>query len=241
MSALLGLPIMWQPDDYIYFKKCGEITISPDIQNIGFNCLFCAGICLQSEVFLQHLQEQHKEEVFKLYEQQNINSNNNSTNEILINLTTDITNSSNTEISANKENSLIFNNFPNAEEISPRPLSDLNLMYDLENNDLLNYTTNQDFENLITLNPLENLTNNTLTINSPLTSNETPTINTPTSPNVVVASVDYFKNCLPDDNECEIGDGEDSGIILVQSPCNSDCAGFSDCMSFTEDSCSKVK
>lgn len=251
MCALLGTPINWQPDDYVFFRKCGEITISPDIQNIGFNCLFCTGICLQTDTFLQHLQEQHKEEVFNLYEQQNCSENNLSAEVVLDLNNTQITTNNTYNISNHmetseetqeiKENYIIVNSLV-ATEQSLTPPNDLNLVFNLESSDLLTLTSpNQDIENLITLNPLENLANNinttTISSTSSLTSNAMPTFTTP--PNVISASVGYFK-CLPDDKECEIGDGEDSGIMLVQSPCTSDdCAGsFSDCMSFTEDSSS---
>ncbi|XP_065368320.1 uncharacterized protein rgr [Calliphora vicina] len=254
MSALLGSPINWQPDDYVFFRKCGEITISPDIQNIGFNCLFCTGICLQTDIFLQHLQEQHKEEVFNLYEQENCTENNLSAEIVLDLNNSQITTNNTYNISKHNEmceetqeiteNYIIVNSLV-ATEQTLTPPNDLNLVFNLESSDLLTLTPpNQDLENLITLNPLENLANNINTTNnsstsstSTLTSNAMPCF--PTPPNVISASVGYFK-CLPDDKECEIGDGEDSGIMLVQSPCTSDdCTGsFSDCMSFTEDSTS---
>ncbi|KAM7342103.1 regular [Cochliomyia hominivorax] len=229
MSELLSSPIIWQPDDYIYFKKCGEITISPDIQNIGFNCLFCSGICLQFDIFLQHLQEQHREDVFKLYENQNVKL----PKPLSPQLSVGILENENAHNPETKESNL-SQNF-NIEEISSKPLTDLNLISDFVNNDFLplNSTTNQDLEFFVTFNPLENLNNNNST-----TSLLTSTFTEPS--NVISASsVDYLINSLPDDNECEMGDGEDSGIMLAQSPCNSDCAAFSDCMSFTEDNSCK--
>ncbi|XP_046810957.1 uncharacterized protein LOC111683645 [Lucilia cuprina] len=257
MSNILDSAINWQPDDYVLFRKCGEITISPDIQNIGFNCLFCTGVCLQSDLFLQHLQEQHKEQVFKLYEVENSNltgeiciTNPNNASDILLNISA--TNLKNTVITDNnainitnqlaveenqeiKENYIILNGMVNM------PSHDLNLVNELTTSDLLTLTSaNQDFENLITLNSFENLANNTTsnTCNT-LTNSCTTTFTLPTNYCCTSASL-----ASPDDNEYEIGDGEDSGIMLVQSPgCNSSddgvCGGFSDCMSFTEDSSSK--
>ncbi|XP_037817566.1 uncharacterized protein LOC119607641 [Lucilia sericata] len=256
MSNLLDSAINWHPDDYVFFRKCGEITISPDIQNIGFNCLFCTGVCLQSDIFLQHLQEQHKEQVFKLYELENSNltgevfiTNTTNAAELVLNISaTNLNNSLITNSNAisitnqlaaeenqeSKENYIILNGMLNM------PSVDLNLVNDLATSDLLTLTSaNQDLENLITLNSLENLANNTSsnTYNT-LTNSCTTTFSLPSNCSTSASVVS------PDDNECEIGDGEDSGIMLVQSPgCNSSddgvCGGFSDCMSFTEDSSSK--
>ena len=240
------MPVLWQPEDYLLFQKCGEITISPDIQNIGYNCLFCAGICLQSDIFLQHLQQHHREDVYKLYENQNtkITNDGDLVNEMVVNLS-DLTFKANEQLNnvfalnrINKEtkeqdNCIILNSLEPMQMLNATE-NDLNLVYDLQQaNDLLTLTTatatayNVEFENLIKLNPLENLNN---------TTTSTTTSNTYLANSFTKPMADCFECLTVTDNDCEIGDGEDSGIMLVQSPCeNSDCGGFSDCMSFSED------
>ncbi|EDW73911.1 uncharacterized protein Dwil_GK19707 [Drosophila willistoni] len=58
----------WQLEDYAFFRKCGEITASPDVQCFGFNCAFCPAICLQFTVFMDHIRE-HLQEVQQRYEE----------------------------------------------------------------------------------------------------------------------------------------------------------------------------
>lgn len=60
--------LSWQLEDYAYFRKCGEITASPDVQSFGFNCAFCPAICLQFSVFMDHVRDQHTQEVRRRYE-----------------------------------------------------------------------------------------------------------------------------------------------------------------------------
>ncbi|XP_020802816.1 uncharacterized protein LOC110179568 [Drosophila serrata] len=60
--------LSWQLEDYAYFRKCGEITASPDVQSFGFNCAFCPAICLQFSVFMDHVREQHTQEVRRRYD-----------------------------------------------------------------------------------------------------------------------------------------------------------------------------
>lgn len=256
-SNVFQSPILWQPEDYLLFQKCGEISISPDIQNIGYNCLFCTGICLQSDIFLQHLQQHHREDVYKLYENQNAKMPTTSDgdgyffNEMVVNLS-DLNFKANEQLNnvltlnqINKEtkeadNCIILNSLDPMQMLNVTA-DDLNLVYDLQTNDLLTIntptsaTTNAhnelELENLITQNPLENLNNTTIRASD-----------TSLAISVTKTMADCFK-CLTvaDNNDCEIGDGEDSGIMLVQSPCqSSDCGGFSDCMSFSEDNSNKV-
>lgn len=67
-NKLLGhTNILWKDQDYAFFRKCGEITVSPDQQCFGFNCRFCAGVCLQFEVFQQHIKNQHSNQIEELY------------------------------------------------------------------------------------------------------------------------------------------------------------------------------
>ncbi|KAH8401318.1 hypothetical protein KR009_004483 [Drosophila setifemur] len=61
-------PVNWQLEDYAYFRRCGEITASPDGQCFGFNCAFCPAICLQISVFMDHVRAQHPEDVRRRYE-----------------------------------------------------------------------------------------------------------------------------------------------------------------------------
>ncbi|XP_043641888.1 uncharacterized protein LOC122612378 [Drosophila teissieri] len=58
----------WQLEDYAFFRKCGEITASPDVQSFGFNCAFCPAICLQFSVFMDHIRVQHTQDVSRRYE-----------------------------------------------------------------------------------------------------------------------------------------------------------------------------
>jgi len=58
----------WQLEDYAFFRKCGEITVSPDVQSFGFNCAFCPAICLQFSVFMDHIRVQHTQDVSRRYE-----------------------------------------------------------------------------------------------------------------------------------------------------------------------------
>ncbi|XP_017066104.1 uncharacterized protein LOC108104500 [Drosophila eugracilis] len=58
----------WQLEDYAFFRKCGEITASPDVQSFGFNCSFCPAICLQFSVFMDHIREQHTQDMRRRYE-----------------------------------------------------------------------------------------------------------------------------------------------------------------------------
>ncbi|KAH8232898.1 hypothetical protein KR026_001739 [Drosophila bipectinata] len=60
--------LTWQLEDYAYFRKCGEITASPDVQCFGFNCAFCPSICLQFSVFMDHIRLQHTQDVRRRYE-----------------------------------------------------------------------------------------------------------------------------------------------------------------------------
>ncbi|XP_017003363.2 uncharacterized protein rgr isoform X1 [Drosophila takahashii] len=58
----------WQLEDYAFFRKCGEITASPDVQSFGFNCAFCPAICLQFSVFMDHIRVQHTQDMRRRYE-----------------------------------------------------------------------------------------------------------------------------------------------------------------------------
>ncbi|KAH8277683.1 hypothetical protein KR018_003539 [Drosophila ironensis] len=58
----------WPLEDYAYFRKCGEITASPDAQCFGFNCAFCPSICLQFSVFADHIRAQHAQDMRRRYE-----------------------------------------------------------------------------------------------------------------------------------------------------------------------------
>ncbi|KAH8394662.1 hypothetical protein KR222_001332, partial [Zaprionus bogoriensis] len=58
----------WQLEDYAYFHKCGEITTSPDVQCFGFNCAFCPAICLQFSVFVDHIRQQHMQDMRRRYD-----------------------------------------------------------------------------------------------------------------------------------------------------------------------------
>ncbi|XP_022220299.2 uncharacterized protein LOC111072626 isoform X1 [Drosophila obscura] len=58
----------WQLEDYAYFRKCGELTTSPDVQSFGFNCAFCPAICLQFSVFMDHVRGQHMQDMRRRYE-----------------------------------------------------------------------------------------------------------------------------------------------------------------------------
>ncbi|XP_039954283.1 uncharacterized protein LOC120770767 [Bactrocera tryoni] len=70
VSTLLAQQVYnWQLEDFACFRKCGEITVSPDAQTYGMNCRFCAGICLQFDVFIEHIREVHAERVSALYQQ----------------------------------------------------------------------------------------------------------------------------------------------------------------------------
>ncbi|XP_067626394.1 uncharacterized protein rgr isoform X2 [Eurosta solidaginis] len=60
----------WQLGDFACFRKCGEITVSPDAKTYGMNCHFCPGICLQFDVFVEHMREVHAERVSALYDEQ---------------------------------------------------------------------------------------------------------------------------------------------------------------------------
>lgn len=66
-NAALQTNTIWKIEDYFLFKKCADLTISPDLQIIGYNCVFCLGICMELDVFLQHLKEAHKNEINNLY------------------------------------------------------------------------------------------------------------------------------------------------------------------------------
>ncbi|XP_037949547.1 zinc finger protein 573 [Teleopsis dalmanni] len=67
MCTILVQEANWQLEDYAIFKKCGEITVSPDEQFFGLNCVFCSGICLQFDIFMQHIREQHSQDIEVLY------------------------------------------------------------------------------------------------------------------------------------------------------------------------------
>lgn len=70
VSTLLAQQVYnWQLEDFACFRKCGEITVSPDAQTYGMNCHFCPGICLQFDVFIEHIREVHAERVSGLYQQ----------------------------------------------------------------------------------------------------------------------------------------------------------------------------
>ncbi|XP_017044650.1 uncharacterized protein LOC108090463 [Drosophila ficusphila] len=58
----------WQLEDYAFFRKCGEITASPDVQSFGFNCAFCPAICLQFSVFMDHIRMQHTQDMRRRYD-----------------------------------------------------------------------------------------------------------------------------------------------------------------------------
>uniref|UniRef100_A0A0A1WQ63 Zinc finger and BTB domain-containing protein 49 n=1 Tax=Zeugodacus cucurbitae TaxID=28588 RepID=A0A0A1WQ63_ZEUCU len=73
VSTLLAQQVYnWQLEDFACFRKCGEITVSPDAQTYGMNCRFCPGICLQFDVFIEHIREVHAERVSGLYQQTDV-------------------------------------------------------------------------------------------------------------------------------------------------------------------------
>lgn len=248
MSNIL-YPIVWQPEDYALFRKCGEITVSPDAQCLGFNCGFCPSTCLKTDVFLDHLQDQHKEQVFNMYQidSPTLDGNILELHEIQIlnnnGLDVNLSNINLQQISCVEDSDLINENSQRDSgvvEVSPKiatlPVGRNALNVTEDSNNLWPKTQTA---SLSDTNPFESISTPMYSPNSYLYADSSTATPGSTIP----------------DNDCEIDDGEDSGIVVAQIPCSNACttrgteggglccgvcSGFSDCLSLNGDSSSKV-